>query len=131
MLKKDRPVLNDELIESKRSVSIFLKNLEKDLANNWTVNNMAEHCGLGVTQFSKHCYQLTNCTPVNYLNKLRLLKARKLIGENQGNTITSIAYDCGFSSNQYFTKVFKAHFKDTPQQFREITQNLYSGNGQS
>lgn len=44
MLKKDRPVLNDELIESKRSVSIFLKNLEKDLANNWTVNNMAEHC---------------------------------------------------------------------------------------
>jgi AraC family L-rhamnose operon regulatory protein RhaS len=86
---------------------------------------------LGVTQFSKHCYQLTNCTPVNYLNKLRLLKARKLIGENQGNTITSIAYDCGFSSNQYFTKVFKAHFKETPQQFRENTQNLYSGNGQS
>ena len=131
MLKKDRPVLNDELIESKRSVSIFLKNLEDDLSNSWTVNNMAEHCGLGVTQFSKHCYQLTNCTPVNYLNKLRLLKARKLIGENQGNTITSIAYDCGFSSNQYFTKVFKAHFKETPQQFRENTQNLYSGNGQS
>lgn len=118
MLKKDQPVLNDSLIESKRSVSIFLKSLEDDVANCWTVNNMAEHCGLGVTQFSKHCYQLTNCTPVNYLNKLRLLKARKLIGENSGSTITSIAYECGFSSNQYFTKVFKAHFKETPQEFR-------------
>ena len=83
MLKKDRPELNDSLIESKRSVSLFLKSLEKDLAQNWTVSSMAEHCGLGVTQFSKHCYQLTNCTPVNYLNKLRLVKAQKMIGENQ------------------------------------------------
>ena len=118
MLKKDQPVLNDALIDSKRSVSMFLKHLEEDLANGWTVNSMAEHCGLGITQFSKHCYQLTNCTPVNYLNKLRLLKARNLIAENDGNTITSIAYDCGFSSNQYFTRVFKAHFKETPQEFR-------------
>lgn len=119
MLKKDRPILNDALIDSKRSVSMFLKHLEDELVNGWTVNTMAEHCGLGITQFSKHCYQLTNCTPVNYLNKLRLLKARNLIAENSGNTITSIAYDCGFSSNQYFTKVFKAHFKETPQHFRE------------
>jgi AraC family L-rhamnose operon regulatory protein RhaS len=118
MLKKDRPKLNNELIESKRSVSLFLKNVENDLEKNWTVNIMAEHCGLGVTQFSKHCYQLTNCTPVNYLNKLRLMKAKKMIAENLGSTITSIAYDCGFSSNQYFTKVFKAQFKLTPQEFR-------------
>jgi AraC family L-rhamnose operon regulatory protein RhaS len=119
MLKKDRPELNDALIESKRSVSIFLKNLEDDLANVWTVNKMAEHCGLGVTQFSKHCYQLTNCTPVNYLNKIRLLKAKKMIAENPDSTITSIAFDCGFSSNQYFTKVFKVYFKETPQSYRE------------
>jgi AraC-like DNA-binding protein len=118
MLKKDRPELNDSLIESKRSVSLFLKSLENDLASNWTVNSMAEHCGLGVTQFSKHCYQLTNCTPVNYLNQLRLLKSRKLIAENPGSTVTSIAYDCGFSSNQYFTRVFKAYFKQTPQECR-------------
>jgi AraC-like DNA-binding protein len=119
MLKKDRPKLNDTLIESKRSVSIFLKRMEDDLANNWTVSNMSEHCGLGVTQFSKHCHQITNCTPVNYLNKLRLLKAKKMIFENPDHTITSIAYDCGFSSNQYFTKVFKAYFKETPQNFRQ------------
>ncbi len=118
MLKKDRPELNSELIESKRSVSLFLKNIEDDVAKNWTVNSMAGHCGLGVTQFSKHCYQLTNCTPVNYLNKLRLMKAKKMIAENLGSTITSIAYDCGFSSNQYFTKVFKAQFKLTPQEFK-------------
>ena len=118
MLKKERPELNDALIDSKRSVSLFLKSLENDLAQNWTVSSMAKHCGLGVTQFSKHCYQVTNCTPVNYLNQLRLLKARKMIGENPESTITSIAYDCGFSSNQYFTRVFKAHFKETPQECR-------------
>jgi AraC family L-rhamnose operon regulatory protein RhaS len=118
MLKKDRPELNDSLIESKRSVSLFLKSLEDNLAQNWTVNSMAENCGLGATQFSKHCYQLTNFTPVNYLNQLRLVKAKKMIGENKGSTITSIAYDCGFSSNQYFTRVFKAHFKETPQECR-------------
>ena len=120
MLKKDHPELNDDLIESKRSVSLFLNSLKDDLVQNWTVRKMAKHCGLGVTQFSKHCYQLTNCTPVNYLNQLRLLHARKLIREHPESSITSIAYDCGFSSNQYFTRVFKTHFKETPQEFRRI-----------
>jgi AraC family L-rhamnose operon regulatory protein RhaS len=56
---------------------------------------------------------------VNYLNKIRLLKAKKMIAENPDSTITSIAFDCGFSSNQYFTKVFKVYFKETPQSYRE------------
>jgi len=122
MLKKDKPILNDALIESKRSVSLFLKNLENDPGNDWSVSRMARHCGLGITQFSKHCYQLTNCSPVNYLNKLRLQRSRKMIAENAEISITAVAYDCGFSSNQYFTRVFKAHFKETPQQFREKTK---------
>ncbi|MGQ7869172.1 helix-turn-helix transcriptional regulator [Sunxiuqinia sp. sy24] len=124
MLQKDKPILNDALIDSKRSVSLFLRSMEDDLANTWTVSTMARHCGLGVTQFSKHCYQLTNCTPINYLNKLRLRKAKKLIAENPDSTITSIAFDCGFSSNQYFTKVYKAHFKETPQSFRENQKKM-------
>lgn len=123
MLKKNPPKLNHALIESKRSVSIFLKSLENDLTNNWSLQDMADHCGLGITQFSKHCYQLTNCTPINYINKLRLLKAKKLILEKPESTITSIAYDCGFSSNQYFTKVFKNHFRETPLEFRKSQNN--------
>ena len=51
MLKKDRPILNETLIDSRRSVSMFLKHLEDDLSNNWTVNTVAGHCGLIITQF--------------------------------------------------------------------------------
>lgn len=124
ILKKDKLILNDALIDSKRSVSLFLKSMEDDLAKTWTVDMMARHCGLGVTQFSKHCHQLTNCTPINYLNMLRLRKAKTMIAENPESTITSIAFDCGFSSNQYFTKVFKSYFKETPQYFRESNKNV-------
>ncbi|WP_066632444.1 AraC family transcriptional regulator [Labilibacter marinus] len=115
----EKPELNDSLIKSKRSVEIFLDNLEELVHEDWTLSDMAEYCGLGTTQFSKYCQQITNATPTNYLNQLRIKKAHKLITSEKDKSITEIAYDCGFSSNQYFTQIFKKHYKVSPQRYRE------------
>lgn len=115
----EKPVLNDSLIQSKRSVEIFLDNLNEMFAEQWTLTDMANHCGLGTTQFSKYFHELTNSTPANYLSQLRLKKAHKLMTTEYNKTITEIAYECGFSSNQYFTQVFKKYYKISPQKFRE------------
>ena len=114
----EKPVLNNSLIRSERSVELFFESLKSMLGEQWSLQEMANYCGLGTTQFSKYCYKLTNMTPVNYLTQLRINKAIELMTSESGKTITEIAYECGFSSNQYFTQVFKKYYKLAPHEFR-------------
>ena len=120
LLRKHKPVLNEELTTSRRTVELFLADLSghpEHLALEWTVPEMADSCGLGVTQFIHAVKQLTNLTPLHFLNQRRLeLAAQLLSGRN--DSITNIAQTCGFSSSQYFATVFGRKFGYSPTEFR-------------
>lgn len=118
LFKKDKVVLDESLTINKRTVEIFLGYLEKEYHRYWSLEDMADHCGLGLTSLSKYCKEITNMTPVNYLIKLRLEAAAKLLKEEHSRSITDICYDCGFSSTQYFATVFKRRFKCTPRNYK-------------
>ena len=117
LFEKESVSFDEKLISSKRSVNIFLGELDSLYAQIWTLENMAEYCGLGVTQFSKYCQEITNRSPMKYLNDIRLEKACQLLKESADKNIIDIAFDCGFSSNQYFTRVFKERYGMSPQLF--------------
>ena len=53
-----------------------------------------------------------------YISKYRLSKAEELIKESD-ETIKSIAISCGFSDQNYFTKVFLKAYKMTPIAYRK------------
>lgn len=114
----EKPELNDDLIQSKRSVELFLGNLVSMLDEEWTLLKMAEYCGLGTTQFSKYTLEITNASPMNYLNNLRISQAKDLLEHASEKSITDIAFECGFSSIQYFSQVFRKHYKRSPKAFR-------------
>jgi AraC-like DNA-binding protein/quercetin dioxygenase-like cupin family protein len=59
----------------------------------------------------------TGMTPNDYLQRLRVQKARALLANPQCS-ITDIAYETGFSSSQYFSQVFRKYTGATPSQFR-------------
>ena len=112
--------LDETLSNTQRTVELFLEDLESDrrhLAEEWTVRRMAQACGLGVTRFTDYCRRLTNTTPMQHLNRLRLESAGQLLKEQRGLTNTEVAELCGFSSAQYFATVFNRQFGCTPQQY--------------
>ena len=111
--------LNNSLIQTKRTVELFLKDLENHLIEDWTLESIANHCNLGYTQFTKYCKEITNMSPMQFLSSLRLKTAAILLKNDLTKNITEIAFETGFSSPQYFATVFKSYFKKTPQQFRE------------
>ena len=111
--------LDEGLTRSRRSVEIFLSELNEHLNENWRVGDMAAQCKLGITRFSMYCKQITNCSPLSYLNRLRLEYARQLLLEKAELPVTEIAYEAGFSSPQYFTTSFKRLHQITPQAYRE------------
>lgn len=112
-----------DLTSRQRTVQLFLREIEDNLAvcsEPWNIDTMAEHCGMGVTAFSKYCRELVNAGPMEFLNRCRLERAAQMLRENKGLSITDIALACGFNSSQYFATRFRRHFHVSPREF--ITQ---------
>jgi AraC family L-rhamnose operon regulatory protein RhaS len=123
LFRKGNIQLDQSLVESKRTVKLFLRTLESRVDNEWTVGKMAEYCNLGVTRFTHYCKELSNCSPIEYLNRLRLRKASEMLLANPKLSVIDVAFSTGFSSNQYFNYVFKRHFKITPSEYRNLTKS--------
>lgn len=106
--------LDHTLTQSRRTVRIFLDRLRHALDEDWTLENMAAECKLSRTQFTQHCLALANTTPVKYLHNLRLAAAQRLLADNPDLSVTTVAYDCGFSSSQYFATSYKRRYGISP-----------------
>jgi AraC-like DNA-binding protein len=109
-----------DLTSRQRTVELFLHEVETSLeavSEPWTINSMAEHCGMGVTAFSKYCRELVNAGPMEFLNHCRLDRAAQQLRENKDRSVTDIALACGFNSSQYFATRFRQRFHVSPRQF--------------
>lgn len=104
-----------------RTVELFWEEMRRDnslLGRPWSVGGMAEFCGMGITQFTRLCRQLTNITPMEYLNCRRVEAARDMLAQQPKISITQVGLACGFGSSQYFAKVFRQILGCSPTQFR-------------
>lgn len=119
LFKRGNMELNDTLVETKRTVQLFLQDLEHHLLEDWSIDSIANHCNLGTTQITKYCKEITNMSPMQYLSSLRLKAAAEILKTKPEKSISEVAYETGFSSPQYFATVFKQFYKKTPQNYRE------------
>jgi len=109
-----------QLTSHRRTVELFLRDLEQsriDLSEPWTSDRMAQHCGMGVTAFSRYCREIVNAGPMEFLNLCRLELAGRKLREEPKLSVTDVAFACGFNSSQYFATRFRQHFQKSPSQF--------------
>lgn len=121
MLDSGKNKSNISLNGSVQSAKHFLSELSNNVSYPWTIEEMANSSGLGLTRFTHHCKQITNLTPMQYLTHKRLEMAKKMLRDRNELRATHIAYECGFTSSQYFSTVFKKNEKCSPQEYRERT----------
>ena len=113
--------LDESLSSTRRTVDLFWADVRQNpshLAFEWTVRGMARRCGMGVTNFIRNTKQITNMTPMQYLNHCRLTAAADLLRVQPERSITNVALACGFNSSQYFATLFRGRFGATPRTFR-------------
>jgi AraC-like DNA-binding protein len=124
LMRNQNVQTDDSLTSQRRTAHLFLQALNRDtgmLETEWTLDQMAEQCGIGRTKFAHYCYEFTNTSPIDYLNRCRLAQAARRLREETDTPITTIAMDVGFSSSQYFARKFRARYKMTAQQWRART----------
>ncbi len=85
---------------SQHAVRLFLNDLRdhpEHLAEQWSLADMADSCGLGLTQFVHHVRSLTNIDSARYVAALRFTQAAHLLRGDHAISITDIALTTGFS----------------------------------
>lgn len=106
---------------SERDV-VRLKTALRYIRDNYNKNLRLEDIAVKVSMspkyFCRFFKDMTDKTPIEYLIAYRIERAaRMLISGNE--SITEVAFACGFSDVSYFTKLFKRHKGVTPRQFKK------------
>ena len=90
--------------------------IENHLAEEeFSIEQFAGEVYMSRMQLHRKLKALTGKSASLYVRSFRLLKAKKVIEERQGN-VSEIAYSVGFSSPAYFTKCFKEEFGISPSE---------------
>lgn len=95
-----------------------LKLMEAHACKGISVPRVAELSGIGLTTFYKQFTAATGCSPAQYLRKLRLEEACRMLDETS-NTVSAIAGACGFGSLESFLGFFRRETGETPSTYRE------------
>lgn len=118
MLEDRKIELDISLTSSQRTVEIFLAQLKHRSGEVWSLERMANECGLKRTQFADYCRSLKNQPPLIYLNQCRIDAACLLLRTNHGLSISEIALECGYASSQMFATAFRRSKGMAPREYR-------------
>ncbi len=92
------------------------KYIEKNFAENITLEQLAVECDLTPSNFRKLFTEIYHQAPISYLMTVRLEKAKEFLLLDY--SLETIAQMTGFSDANYFIRFFKKKTGMTPGQFR-------------
>lgn len=88
-----------------------------------SLNEISQKVNVTHTHFCRVFKQFTGQTPVDYLNYIKISHAELLLKQN-AVSITDIAFQTGFGSVAYFSKIFKQYKFCTPGEYRKINTKV-------
>jgi YesN/AraC family two-component response regulator len=95
--------------------------IKENFSQSVTLQNVAEHVKLSPFYLAHLLKKETGYSFMEYLVKLRMGEASSIL-KSTNRSIKEIAYQVGYDNPTYFSKVFRHHFKKSPQVFRRHYQ---------
>lgn len=80
--------------------------------------HISESLCLSQRQFSRKMKQILGMDSTHFIRSVRILKAKSMISQNNVR-ISDIVESCGFSTANYFTRIFKKETGITPSNFKK------------
>lgn len=98
-------------------VEAVLNQIRKYYYEDISLDDMASTAGLSPKYFCRLFKEMTNHSPVEYLNWVRINRACSMIREST-DKLQVIAENCGFNDFSYFIKIFRRYKGMTPFKYR-------------
>src|SRR5699024_8475816 len=107
----------NQFYQSKHSMRQIKHFLVENYHQTISLDEAAEMIHLSSNYFSNVFKQEFGVTFTDYITKLRMEKAKELIIENT-YALKEISYLIGYKDPNYFSRVFKKYFHQSPKQFQ-------------
>ena len=113
---------NRENFENSDNIKTVYEYVQENFEKKITLAEVAELVNMSHVSFNRFMKKRTGKTFVDYVNDVRIGYAAIRLVEKD-NSISEIAFDCGFNNIANFNRVFKKLKKCTPSQYK----NEFSG----
>jgi YesN/AraC family two-component response regulator len=111
----DIPVTNHEQAFVEKLLSIIQNNMEN---SGLDVQFIADELNISRSKLHSRMKTLMNMSTSEFINTVRINKAKKLIMQEEEITFSEIAYKVGYNDSAYFTRIFKKHSGKTPKEYK-------------
>ena len=102
---------------------LWLKTITDFLQDNWQqhpgLNELARLSGVNPITVSKHFSKYMGCTLGEYMRKLKIQHALRLIPAGT-LSLTQVAYHCGFADQSHFTRNFRQLTHFLPKAYQKL-----------
>jgi AraC-like DNA-binding protein len=107
-----------------RAMQPALNHIAAHLDRPLPVEDLARVSGLSRAHFSRVFAASEGMPPAEYVLRLRLERATKLLANGADLSVKEVAIASGFEDPNYFAKVFRRHYGASPTEFR--TTGMYA-----
>lgn len=96
-----------------------MNKIHTNYCNDFSVAQLAKECKVSDRYLRKLFRFYLESTPQEYCNNLKIRKATELLAD-RNVPVMEIAYSVGYSTPQYFSRMFKEKYGFSPQTYRKI-----------
>lgn len=103
----------EENNESK--IAKALKTIHDNYTQSYDMETLAKSCDMSVSSFHTHFKKITSHTPLQYIKKIRLTKAKDLLVKHNYQVV-EVANELGYDTPSHFGRDFKNYFGYPPKE---------------
>jgi AraC-like DNA-binding protein len=92
---------------------------ESFIEANWdkplTIDSLTKAVGVGARSIFKSFKDYRGYSPMAFVKDVRLRRAREMLAlARPGDSVTAVAYRCGYQNHGYFAREYRARFGESP-----------------
>ncbi len=96
----------------------ILQSVEENIQNSeFRIDDLAEAMSMSRTVFYRKVKSLMGVSPVDFVKTMRIKRAVQLLEQDE-LTVSEVGYMSGFTTPQYFSRVFKEAMGCTPKEYK-------------
>lgn len=121
--KTEQKGCNFESYNKSYAVNRIINYLNENYENKISLEQIAHNIYLSPVYISKIFKEETGESPINYLIKIRLEKAKDILLNSENGSIKSIANQVGYDDVYHFSKLFKKYYGVSPLYYKKQAMN--------
>jgi AraC-like DNA-binding protein len=117
-LKHQQPTENQEYFHQPR-IEELARRIMTHPEQEWDFTAEAAKLNISLKHFMRIFQAIHKHPPRRFVLRQRLFKAQEMLLKNGNVPIKMVAYECGFSNEFYFSRIFKKYMSSAPETFRK------------